>query len=94
MRSPSGRLSARKWARLRQDILHRDGYRCRKCGGSRQRGGDGLQVHHIKPVYRHPELSYDERNLETLCRGCHAREHGRPETEWTIYRDQLRREQT
>lgn len=30
-----------------------------------------LQVHHVKPVYTHPELELDPSNLLVLCRTCH-----------------------
>jgi 5-methylcytosine-specific restriction endonuclease McrA len=52
------------YARLRREILYRDGWRCQKCGCSKN-----LDVHHIR---RRSTLGDDaETNLITLCRICH-----------------------
>ncbi len=58
----------KRWKTLRAEILERDRYRCQSCGC-----GGRLEVDHIKPVRTHPELSYDPRNLQALCPGCHTR---------------------
>ena len=65
----SKRVTAtRRWQVLRQQILERDGWKCRGCGERRR-----LEVDHIKPVRTHPELSFDPRNLQALCGPCHTR---------------------
>lgn len=61
-------LNRRAWMRIRRRVLHRDGWRCQKCG----RAGK-LEVHHRKPVERGGGHSLD--NLEALCRGCHINHH-------------------
>jgi 5-methylcytosine-specific restriction endonuclease McrA len=71
--SSQKRLRIRKaptlYARLRREILERDGWRCQKCGCSRN-----LDVHHIR---RRSDLGDDaETNLITLCRECHQILHG------------------
>lgn len=54
----------REYARLRREILERDGWRCQKCGCSKN-----LDVHHVR---RRSALGDDaEANLITLCRACH-----------------------
>ena len=54
------------WKRARRSILHRDGWRCVKCGRAAR-----LQVDHIVPVYMGGE-EYAPDNLQTLCVGCHV----------------------
>jgi len=56
------------WQILRNQILKRDGYRCRICGRTHH-----LQVHHIIPLSRGG--SNDPSNLITLCVVCHAAQH-------------------
>ena len=56
------------YARLRREVLERDGWRCQKCGSSQS-----LDVHHMK---RRGALGDDaEANLITLCRKCHQIQH-------------------
>ncbi len=59
---------SQRWAAVRQQAKRRDGFRCVECGA---RGR--LEVHHVKRVKTHPELSFDLSNLQSLCPGCHAR---------------------
>lgn len=54
-------------AKLRYEILKRDGFRCQICGAS-QEDGVKLHVDHIKPVAR-GGLTVSE-NLRTLCQSC------------------------
>ena len=54
-------------AKLRYEILKRDGFRCQICGAS-QEDGVKLHVDHIKPVAR-GGLTAPE-NLRTLCQSC------------------------
>lgn len=54
------------WSKVRKKHLKKQPV-CAACGNSRR-----LQVHHIKPVHKHPELELDENNLITLCASpCH-----------------------
>lgn len=62
------------WRRRRERVFERDDYECQRC---RHAGGeDGradLQVHRLET----PPAGGRTR-LVTLCRECHAREHGLP----------------
>lgn len=56
----------RDWARIRRDILDRDGYRCRL--GSPVCTIEATEVDHIARGDDHRES-----NLQAVCRNCHAR---------------------
>jgi len=59
------------WKRARREALERDGYLCHTCNSA-----DDLIVHHVIEIS--PGMDpYNVDNLQTLCRGCHAREHNR-----------------
>lgn len=72
------------WPELATKVRRRDGHRCVLCGSS---GKDKLtlrarlEVDHIKPVALFPELEFDETNLRTLCRPCHAKHGARPQSQ-------------
>jgi 5-methylcytosine-specific restriction endonuclease McrA len=67
--SPS-QLDPLSYENLRQQILHRDGWRCQSCGTM-----SNLEVHH-KQFRSHSGHDSDE-NLITLCTTCHAYMHHR-----------------
>ncbi|WP_207882659.1 HNH endonuclease [Pseudomonas sp. 30_B] len=73
----------KKWAVFREQVIELDGGECVSCGRSRA-DGVVLQVHHKLYVRGRKPWEYDPSDCETLCRGCHAREHGeiRPDTGW------------
>lgn len=56
-----------RWQRKRLEIMQRDGWTCRSCGGS----GSELQVHHKRYERGKPPWEIDERFLVTLCDECH-----------------------
>ena len=60
----SSRIKHLDWINIKEPILKRDGYVCRRCGGT-----DGLTAHHIKP--RDDGGTDDPKNLITLCCSCH-----------------------
>jgi hypothetical protein len=74
------------WTYLRQDVLARDGFCCRKCGTSIR----PLQVDHIVPLSRGGTNNLG--NLQTLCLRCHSFMHPhmaaryRPRTELVVHR--------
>jgi 5-methylcytosine-specific restriction endonuclease McrA len=64
------RLDPLSYDSLRQQILHRDGWRCQSCGTM-----SNLEVHHRE--FRSHSGSDAEENLITLCAPCHSRLHRR-----------------
>jgi 5-methylcytosine-specific restriction endonuclease McrA len=61
--------SSRSWhergaARVREQVLARDGYACTRCGA-----GERLQVHHIVPARADGATTME--NCVTLCFDCH-----------------------
>jgi len=54
------------WSKTRKQHLEKQP-RCAACGKDTK-----LEVHHIKPVHKYPELELDPENLVTLCADpCH-----------------------
>lgn len=64
--SKIGRTKEYKEFRLR--ILERDNYKCQECGSSYR-----LQIHHLKPKSKYPELIMEPSNCITLCITCHSK---------------------
>lgn len=55
-----------QWRNIRKEHLSKYN-KCAACGKSTD-----LEVHHIKPVHKYPELELDPLNLITLCNNqCH-----------------------
>ena len=64
-------LSTVRWRKLRSLIIKRDKGLCQRCFIKYGIiNGEDLQVHHIKPRVKYPELMFEESNLITLCRTC------------------------
>ena len=71
-----------RWARKREVILRRDGYRCREAA----RYGKLVEadtVHHIWPVELYPEYAWASWNLVSLSREAHNAMHDRVTGELT-----------
>ena len=59
--------------KFRQYYLYKTGNnKCSICGTNKC-----LELHHIKPVVKNPELEYDTDNVTLLCENCHDVMHGR-----------------
>ena len=71
-RAKTARPKEDDWAALREKVLLRDGYTCRKCGVS-LRNTMYREIHHIIPVSRGG--SNKMFNLLSLCTPCHEKEH-------------------
>ncbi|SFX70333.1 MULTISPECIES: HNH endonuclease [Azotobacter] len=71
----------KKWAVFRARIIELDSGACLECGRT-EADGVVLQVHHKHYIRGRKPWEYDPSDCETLCKGCHAREHGeiRPST--------------
>lgn len=66
------RLKIADWCNAhRAEFLKKANYQCATCGSSKK-----LELHHIEPVYSHPERAYDKENIEVLCESCHDNVHG------------------
>lgn len=72
--------NSKAWQKVRSQVWQRDRGLCQEC----LKNGiirEGDTVHHIKPIT--PETISDESitlnmdNLETVCRDCHAKVHGK-----------------
>lgn len=57
---------------FKNGIKERDSMICQCCGRKFERH---LEIHHIMPVSRFPELVCEPENLISLCQQCHARYH-------------------
>ena len=69
------------WEQLAEQVKRLDHYECQHCKAA-GRYGPGEIVHHVKHLVDRPDLAlsiYDpetgERQLITLCRECHRKEH-------------------
>jgi len=65
---PRLRLDPTSYESLRQQVLHRDSWRCQLCGMM-----SNLEVHHKE--FRSHSGDDSEQNLITLCSACHASVH-------------------
>lgn len=77
-----------RWFDFREQIFELDGYACVKCG--RERSEVVLQVHHKEYHRGKAPWEYPVGLCETLCKGCHAREHGEvmPSDGWDLTFDE------
>lgn len=67
---------ARRWERLRAQVMRRDGYRCQLS----KRYGKAVPadlVHHIYPVDEFPEYAFEPWNLVSVSRAAHNKLHDR-----------------
>ncbi|KAA0593168.1 hypothetical protein J2848_005269 [Azospirillum lipoferum] len=76
---------SKSWKEFCNEVIRLDGGVCCRC----RRGlSDGviLQVHHKAYLLNHKPWEYPYELCETLCRGCHAAEHGKimPNFGWSL----------
>lgn len=76
-------LISQEWLELRYRVLRKHNGCCQLCGA---RGGEDnpIQVDHIKPRSKHPELALTEANLQVLCRRCNVGKSNKDQTDWRI----------
>jgi hypothetical protein len=65
----------REWRELREQIFKIDSYTCQRCFRAKTDGAI-LQVHHKNYFKGRKPWDYPLGMLETICKGCHAAEHG------------------
>lgn len=73
---------SKRWKKLREQILKRDGYMCRES----IRYGRHIEadtVHHVFPASRFPEYQWEPWNLISLCAAEHNSMHIRDSEELT-----------
>jgi hypothetical protein len=74
----------KEWKEFRANVIEMDGHQCRHCG----RGKDEvvLQVHHEIYIKSRMPWEYGTEYCITLCKGCHAAEHGiiQPKRGWEL----------
>ncbi|WP_454654106.1 HNH endonuclease [Bosea beijingensis] len=77
------RYQRQEWRRFRAEVIELDGGCCVQCKRSSLEGAI-LQVHHKEYLPGRMPWEYPYELCETLCKGCHAGEHGlvRPFTNW------------
>jgi hypothetical protein len=76
-----GFLGSVEWRKIRYQALKLHGAKCQCCGATRKEGAI-IQVDHIKPRSRFPELELKLSNLQVLCRDCNLGKRARDETDW------------
>lgn len=64
------------WASFREEVFKLDDYACTKCGKTRTDGAV-LQAHHKQYLPGRKPWDYPYEMCATVCRGCHAAEHGK-----------------
>jgi len=76
-----------EWKEFSKSIIELDGNKCSKC----ERNGKDviLQVHHKKYIKGRKPWEYGSKDCITLCKGCHAEEHGIiiPKSGWEYLSD-------
>ena len=72
------------WLRFSGKVKQRDHYKCLQCGRGAQEVT--LQVHHEIYIVGIAPWNYALSDCRTLCKGCHAKEHGiiEPDRGWTL----------
>ncbi len=70
------------WFKFREKVLNRDNYQCSICGNAKT----VLQVHHVLYHYNKKPWEYEIEDCVTLCKRCHAIEHGitEPTSGWEL----------
>lgn len=57
-----------RWQKRRLEVLERDEWSCRRCGDDESE----LHVHHLRYITGKKPWEYDDEDLRTLCKKCHA----------------------
>jgi hypothetical protein len=76
-----GFYETREWLDLRYRVLQKQGGSCQLCG-CRASTDNPIQVDHIKPRSRHPELALAESNMQVLCKRCNHGKSNKDSTDW------------
>lgn len=76
---------ATAWFSFRSDAIKIAEECCERCGRS-QGAGIVPQIHHKEYIRGHKPWEYSHSQCEVLCKGCHAKEHGKiqPTSDWVL----------
>ena len=76
------------WQKFRAHVIELDKGKCIRCGKSKD-DGSVLHVHHKAYIEGRNYWDYPYEMVETLCAGCHAKEHGiiSPDCGWSLISD-------
>lgn len=72
---------SRDWLDLRYRVLQKSGGSCKLCG-CRATPENPIQVDHIKPRSKFPELALVESNMQVLCKSCNLGKSNKDNTDW------------
>lgn len=83
------RYRSNRWTEFREELIELDGGACVRCGRTRDSGAV-LQVHHKEYLPGKAPWEYRFELCETLCKKCHAEEHGEipPQSGWELVGDE------
>jgi len=68
---------SKEWTELKRMVIDRYGAICMCCGSAHR-----IQVDHIRPKSKYPELSLDFDNMQILCWTCNRKKNFRHETDY------------
>lgn len=74
-------LKTYRWRQLRMKAIKKYGPKCQCCGASASTGAV-INVDHIKPRRKHPDLALCLDNLQILCNECNHGKGNWDETDW------------
>lgn len=66
-----------EWKALRLQVINHYGANCMRCGSV-----DNINVDHIRPKSKYPELALDFDNLQVLCWSCNKEKNVHDETDY------------
>jgi hypothetical protein len=75
---------SQEWRDVRYRALEASNGRCSCCGNNGSDSSNPLQVDHIKPRSKFPELALTLSNLQVLCRQCNLGKGNKSETDWRL----------
>lgn len=75
---------SREWLELRYRVLRVYQAKCMCCGRTPQEHGIVVNVDHIKPRSKYPELELDFDNMQVLCRACNCGKSNIDNTNWKM----------
>ena len=80
--------NSEEWKALRQQAFREYGSQCLRCGNK-----NNLDVDHVKPRSKYPELELDLNNLQILCRECNYLKGCKDSPEWDFRKSEEEKKQ-